>query len=163
MACVTAGPSGAVAPSDSVSRRLLDDFQRNFPLTARPFAEIGEALGITEGEVLESLRTLREKGVVARVGGVVAARRISASTLAAMAVPAERLEEVARIVSAHPEVNHNYEREHRLNLWFVVVAAAAADVRRVLDEIAAATGLDVVDLPLVEPFHIDLGFPLSWT
>ena len=83
------------------------------------------------------------------------------STLAAMAVPAHRLEEVAALVSARPEVNHNYEREHRINLWFVVAAPTEARVGEVLRGIEAATGLPVLDLPLVESYRLDLGFALS--
>jgi hypothetical protein len=66
-------------------------------------------------------------------------------------------------VSAHPQVNHNYQREHRLNLWFVVAAASGQEVRGVLDDIARRSGLAVLDLPMLEDFHIDLGFGLSWT
>ena len=90
-------------------------------------------------------------------------RRVGHSTLAAMAVPPERLDAVAAIVTAMPEVNHNYQREHRFNLWFVVCASSAARVAAVLEALSAATGLKVLDLPLVEDFHIDLGFDLTWS
>ena len=70
------------------------------------------------------------------------------------------MEEVAALISAYDEVNHNYEREHELNLWFVVTAADVGRLRSVLAEIATRTGLEVLDLPLEESFHIDLGFPL---
>ena len=79
-----------------------------------------------------------------------------------MAVPAERLETVAELVSSYPEVNHNYEREHSLNLWFVVAAADKVPVGSVLKSIEKETGLEVLDLPLVEAYRLDLGFPLSW-
>jgi DNA-binding Lrp family transcriptional regulator len=83
----------------------------------------GYRLGIDEETVLAaSPQRLRETGVVSRVGAVFAPRRVGASTLAALAVPPDRLEEIAARVSARPEVNHNYEREHRYNLWFVVTA-----------------------------------------
>ncbi len=149
--------------SDTITRRLLDEFQRGFPLTARPFAAIADELGLDEHEVITMLNDLRTSGTVTRVGAVVSPARIGASTLAAMAVPPERLDDVAQIVSARAEVNHNYEREHTFNLWFVAVAPDAGQLQRVLDEIAAETGLEVLDLPLVEPYHIDLGFPLSWS
>jgi DNA-binding Lrp family transcriptional regulator len=88
--------------------------------------------------------------------------RIGAATLAAMSVPAERLQEVAETVSGHAEVNHNYEREHSYNLWFVVTAPDAARVNAVVREIelAAACGR-VLSLPMVEPYHLDLGFDLE--
>ena len=54
-------------------------------------------------------------GEVSRIGAVVRAGAVGAATLAAMKVPADRLEDVAEIVSAKIEVNHNYEREHEYN------------------------------------------------
>jgi DNA-binding Lrp family transcriptional regulator len=85
------------------------------------------------------------------------------STLAAMVVPASRLAEVAGLVSNFPEVNHNYEREHHFNLWFVVTGEDRAHVASVLEEIEVLTGLTVIDLPLLESFRLDLGFPLQWS
>jgi len=150
-------------PPDPIDRRLLDDFQHGLPLEPRPYARIAEALGIAEAEVLERLRGLQAQGAVSRVGPVLRPNCLGASTLAAMAVPAERLEETAALVSAYPEVNHNYEREHRLNLWFVVTAPNRSRLQEVLDEIAGRTGLEVLDLPMLEDYFIDLGFPLQWT
>ncbi|OAN51084.1 AsnC family transcriptional regulator [Paramagnetospirillum marisnigri] len=148
---------------DLVDQRLLNDFQRDFPLTARPYAELGEKLGINEDEVIARLDRLSRGGSVSRVGAVFRPHAVGASTLAALAVPPEELERVAALVNAYPEVNHNYQREHRLNLWFVVTASSAQAVRAVLDDISGRTGLDVLDLPLLEPFHIDLGFDLKWS
>jgi DNA-binding Lrp family transcriptional regulator len=147
----------------SLERRLLESFQRGFPLEARPYAAIGEALGASEEEVLAALRSLAQRRVLARVGAVLAPRRVGESTLAALAVPAERLEEVAALVSRQPGVNHNYEREHRYNLWFVVTGADAAAVQATLRVIEAATGLTPLVLPLEEAYHLDLGFPLQWS
>lgn len=146
---------------DEIDRQLLDRYQRDLALVAAPFADIAADLGIAEDDVLARLRRLREKGAISRVGAVVKPNVAGVSTLAAMAVPPERLNEIAAIVSAQPEVNHNYEREHELNLWFVVVARNKADLSAVLARIECATGLTVVDLPLVEAYHIDLGFPLQ--
>lgn len=150
----------SVAATD-LPARLLDGFQRDFPLCPRPFAEIARRLGTDEASVLDLLRDLQAKGVVSRVGAVVRPHRAGWSTLAAIAVPPARLDEVAALVSGYPEVNHNYEREHRINLWFVVAAPSRARVAAVLAEIAARTGLEVLDLPLLEPYRLDLGFPLS--
>lgn len=148
---------------DDIDRRLLDEHQRGFPLCERPFAEVGRCLGIGETEVIARLRRLTAAGAVSRVGAVLAPRRIGASTLATMAVPPERLAEVAELVSAFPEVNHNYEREHRFNLWFVLTAPDRGRLDRVLKAIVATTGLAVLDLPMLEEYHIDLGFPIRWT
>ena len=146
---------------DQVERRLLNDYQRDFPLESRPYARIADELGLREDEVLAKLAELQAGGRLSRIGAVVRPNTVGASTLAAMAVPAERLEAVAALVSTRPEVNHNYEREHTLNLWFVVAATDKAAVQATLNAIETETGLPVIDLPLQTAYHIDLGFDLS--
>ncbi len=148
---------------DALDRRLLDDFQSGIPLAPRPFALMAEQLGVTETEVIARLQRLTEAGAVSRVGPVFRPRQVGASTLAAMAVPPERLTEVATLVNGFPEVNHNYEREHDFNLWFVLTAPDRTRLERVLDEIGRRAGLPVLDLPMLAEYHIDLGFPLQWT
>lgn len=144
-----------------LERALLNDFQRCFPLDPRPFARIAERLGVDEDEVVTAYGDLRERGLIARIGPVVRPHRLGWSTLAAMRVPPERLAEVADLVSGYPEVNHNYEREHDFNLWFVVTAADREEVLGVLADIASRSGLRVLDLPLEQPYRVDLGFPIS--
>jgi DNA-binding Lrp family transcriptional regulator len=141
--------------------KLLDDFQRDFPLVPRPYAALAQALGVTEREVIGALEGLLVRGAISRVGAVFRPGAIGASTLAAMAVPPERLEAVASIVSSFREVNHNYEREHRYNLWFVAAATDEAWLAATLEAIARMTGIAPIALPLIEEYHIDLGFPLT--
>lgn len=140
---------------------LLNDWQRDFPLVERPYAVLAEKLGTNEASVLRTLGRLTERGHVSRIGAVFRPNVLGASTLAAVACPPARVEAVARLIDAYPEVNHNYEREHRYNLWFVVVAPTRADVTAVLDGIRRGTGLTPLDLPMLADFHIDLGFDLA--
>ena len=144
-------------------QRLLDEFQHGFPLEPRPFARIAGELGISETAVLESLGRLQDTGAISRVGPVLQPNRVGVSTLAALAVPHHRLEETAALVSGYPEVNHNYQREHRYNLWFVVTAPERSRLDAVLEDIEARSGLPVLDLPMLEDYFIDLGFRLQWT
>ncbi len=141
--------------------RLLNDFQRNFPLCPAPFAELAAKLGVAESAVLRMLEQLRREGKISRVGAVFAPKRIGASTLVAMAVPPEKLGVVADAVNRFPEVNHNYEREHRFNLWFVVTAGSPGRLQAALGAIEQAAGYPLLPLPLVKEYHIDLGFPLD--
>ena len=145
---------------DALEFRLLNEFQRDFPLCPAPFAELAARLGVGEKVVLSGLEKLRREGKISRVGAVFAPKRIGASTLAAMAVPSEQLAAVAASVNRFPEVNHNYEREHRYNLWFVVTAASEGRLQATLGAIEKAAGYPLLPLPLLEEFHIDLGFPL---
>ena len=146
---------------DALRLSLLNDFQRDFPLVSRPFRVLAAACGATETEVLCTLSDSVAHGTVSRVGAVFVPGRVGASTLAALQVPPHRLEEVATVVSARPEVNHNYAREHTFNLWFVAAAAEQAALDRLLRNIAADTQCALLDLPLVQEYRIDLGFDLT--
>jgi DNA-binding Lrp family transcriptional regulator len=145
-----------------LEKRLLNEFQRDFPLCERPFRALAEAIGSDEESVIACLGRLQSDGFIARVGATVRAHRAGWSTLAALPVPSERLEEVATFVNGFAEVNHNYEREHHYNLWFVVTGQDQVQVERVLTEINDGTGLVALNLPMEEAFRLDLGFPLSW-
>lgn len=142
-------------------KHLLNDFQRDFPLSPTPYRDIGERLGVTEADVIEALSELNEQHLISRIGAVIPPNHIGASTLAAMAVPESALQAVADQISAFPEVNHNYEREHRFNLWFVVVAASTSHLQVVMSAIEQKTGYPALQLPLVDDFFIDLGFKLD--
>lgn len=144
----------------AIGLRLLNEFQRDFPLVSRPYAEIAAHFGISQEGVIAAYRAGLASGVISRIGAVLAPLRHGASTLAAIAVPPERLDSVAAMVSARTGVNHNYEREGDLNLWFVVAAADAEARRATLAAIAEETGLAVLAMPLLEEYHIDLGFDL---
>ena len=146
---------------DSLDFRLINEFQRDFPLESQPFAELAYRLCTDEETVLAVLQRLRGEGVVSRVGAVFAPRRVGASTLAALAAAPGQLEAVAARVSARPEVNHNYEREHHYNLWFVVTARHEAHLAEALAAIERDSGCQVISLPLEHEFYIDLGFDLA--
>jgi DNA-binding Lrp family transcriptional regulator len=140
-------------------KALLNDVQDGFPLTSRPFREIGERLGMPESEVVERMRRLLAEGALNRLGPVLNARALGgARTLAAMRVLPERLEEVAAVVNSFDAVSHNYEREHRFNLWFVVSSEDASQVERVLAAIEAKTGLPVMALPAIEEYFVEVKF-----
>jgi len=140
---------------------LLNRYQRHFPLVARPYAEIAAQLDVSEAEVIASYERLAARGVLGRIGALFRPNTIGASLLAALAVPEGDLERVAEMVSAHAEVNHNYEREHDFNLWFVAAAPDATRLEGVVAAIERETGLAALRLPLVEEYHIDLGFDLG--
>jgi len=146
---------------DATGFRLLNSWQRGFPLVPRPFAEIAKFCGLDEDEVITRFGQLKLRGLIDRIGPVFRPNTVGVSTLAAMAVPPERLETVARQVSSHMGVNHNYERENRCNLWFVATAPSDATLQWTLSCIEHETGLPVLRLPLLEEFHIDLGFDLA--
>jgi len=157
-------PERAVIPPVSMvsgaELKLLNDYQRDFPLITRPFARLARETGLPEAQVLACLDDWVANGTVSRVGPVFSPRRVGASTLAALKAPPAILNDIAQMVSMHSEVNHNYAREHEWNLWFVVTAPDGGTLERVLRQIRRDTGCAVIALPLRSEYHIDLGFDL---
>lgn len=145
-------------PLSAAATALLARGQREFPLTPAPYAALAVELGMDEDELLTLLRDLLDAGVIVRIGAVVAPHRTGWSTLAAMRVPAFALARVAAFVAEYDEVNHCYEREHEINLWFVATGPSERRVRSILHDIQYRTQLAVIALPLVEAFKLDLGF-----
>ena len=146
---------------EDLTEKLLNDFQRNFPLHPLPFEHIAKILNTSTEVVIEKLKELQAKGAVSRVGPVFTPNTVGVSTLAAMAVPADKLEQIAEQVNAYEQVNHNYEREHAFNLWFVATADNQDTLQDTLNDIENKTGYKVLSLPLLKEYHIDLGFHMN--
>ncbi|MGY6277405.1 Lrp/AsnC family transcriptional regulator [Methylomonas sp. MgM2] len=142
-------------------KQLLNDYQQDFPLSPRPYRDIAERLGVTEDEVLQAFQALSEREMISRIGPVIAPNSIGSSALVAMAVPEADLLRVADVVSAYPEVNHNYERDNRFNLWFVLIADDASQLGAVVADIEAKTGCSAMVLPMLADYFINLGFELN--
>ena len=144
-----------------LQKKLLNDFQRNFPLSPTPYADIAATLKVTEEQVLQAFQELSEQAVISRIGAIIPPNQIGVSTLAAMSVPKDELENVAQKVNLFREVNHNYERENAVNLWFVVIANDATHLDNVINDIEITTGYSVLRFPLEKEFFIDLSFNLD--
>lgn len=144
---------------DAVDRLMLNRYQGGIPVCHRPYAEMGEALGIPEDEVIARIRRLLQAGALSRIGPILNAPQLGGErTLAAMRVPRERFDEVAAFVNSLDTISHNYEREHELNLWFVISSDDPEAIERTIAAIERETGLRVVNLPTLEEFFVDLRF-----
>ncbi|MCE1237207.1 MAG: AsnC family transcriptional regulator [Hyphomicrobiales bacterium] len=142
---------------DAVDRRIVNSLQGGFPLTSRPYAAAAEALGLDEDELIARLKRLIEVGALSRFAPMFDAQRIGgAVTLAAMEVPAARFEAVAETLASMPAIAHNYERDHRLNMWFVIATETPVGIGLAQREIEAATGLKVLLFPKVREYFVGM-------
>lgn len=148
---------------DNLDRQLLNLIQEEFPLTARPYLEIGRRLNLSEKEVISRLERLKKAGIIRRIGAVFDLRRLGyVSTLCALKVPPERLQEVAQVVNSFPGITHNYLREHEYNMWFTLIGPSRQHLEEVMEEIKVRTGLtDLLELPAERSFKIKVNFNLE--
>ena len=140
---------------DATDRLLINRLQDGLPLQHAPFAPVAQEAGLAEAEVVDRITRLREIGAITRFGPFLDAEAMGgAFCLCAMAVPADRFDEVMTLVNAHPEVAHNYERQHRLNMWFVLACEKAEQIAETAARIERETGLKVLRFPKLKEFFI---------
>ena len=141
---------------DEIDRKLINGWQGGFPLTSRPFAEVAHSLGISEDEAIARIRALRDENMITRFGPMFNADALGgAFCLCAMAVPEERWDETVQAVNDRIEVAHNYRRDHRLNMWFVLATDQASKIETLCAEIEQATGLRVFAFPKLREFFVE--------
>lgn len=142
---------------DEVDRQVVNVLQDGFPVSERPYAEVAERLGLGERELIARVGRLCAEGYLSRFGPLYNAERLGgAVTLAALSAPADDFDRIAALVNAHPEVAHNYAREHALNMWFVLATEHPARIDEVVAEIEAETGLAVLTFPKLQEYFIGL-------
>lgn len=140
-----------------IDRRIINQLQHGFPLCARPYEAAAHALGLDEPDLIKRIDLLLKNGTLTRFGPLYNADRMGgANVLAAMAVPMERYDLVTLQVNAHPEIAHNYARDHALNMWFVAAAPTPEAVEQVFCAIEAETGLTVHRFPKEREFFVEL-------
>ena len=145
---------------DDIDKKILNVIQTGFPICHAPYAEIGEKVGLTEDEAFSRVEAMFDGEIIRRLGASFDSRGLGwTSTLCAMKVPADAIEEVAKVVSAYPHITHNYERGHEYNLWFTVIAPDADEVDRILREIEKDSGYGPVrNMPMLKKFKIKVDF-----
>ncbi len=147
---------------DRLDRKLLDIIQSGFPLESRPYAVLGEKLGLGEEETLERVKALRRRKIIRRLGANFQSSRLGfRSTLCAAKVLPEKMETFVAAVNSHPGITHNYLRDHAYNVWFTMIGPSWEDVCRDLDRISAETGVKILNLPARRMYKIKVDFKVD--
>ena len=142
---------------DEIDKTIINVLQKGFPICESPYKQVAEQLGIDEATLLARLKKLLDEGILSRFGPMYHAQQMGgALTLATLKVPEERFDEVTQIVNAHPEVAHNYARNHPLNMWFVLATQRPEQVQTVIQSIENQTGLRVLNMPKISEYYVGL-------
>jgi DNA-binding Lrp family transcriptional regulator len=145
---------------DNTDREILNEIQSGFPITSRPYLEMGKRVDLTEQEVFERVKRLRQEGIIRRIGGNFNSRKLNfISTLCAARVPQQKIKGFVEVVNQYKGVTHNYLRNHDYNVWFTFMAPAREYIHNALKEISETTGInDILDLQTVRVFKIKVDF-----
>ena len=145
---------------DATNKNILNEIQSDFPITPRPFLELGRRLGLSENQVIEAIKRLRDEGIIRRIGGNFHSSKLNfASTLCAAKVPQEKIDDFVEIVNSYPGVTHNYLRNNDYNIWFTFIAQDMGYIEKAIQEISEKTGVTAIrNLPAVRTFKIKVDF-----
>lgn len=142
---------------DALDRRIVNAMQGGFPICERPFEAMALQLQTSEQELVTRIERLLEQGTLSRFGPMYHAERMGGSlSLAAMRIPQADFERVAAIVNAMPEVAHNYERSHSLNMWFVLATETPQQQHEAIAQIERRTGYPVHNMPKITEYFVEL-------
>ncbi|WP_370867595.1 Lrp/AsnC family transcriptional regulator [Methanolobus sp.] len=145
-----------------MDKNILNTIQHDFPLDIHPFQKLGEELGISEEEIIRRLERLQNEGAVRKIGPVINRNRVGgSSTLVAVNVPEDMIDEIADCIDEYPEVSHNYLRPDKYNVWFTLSASGEERINEILKELNRKTGLEFINLPTVRLFKIGVRFNIK--
>jgi DNA-binding Lrp family transcriptional regulator len=147
---------------DAYDKQILDIIQSHFPLTSRPYEEVGKQVGLSEADVLGRVRDMKKSGLIRRMGANFSSQSLGwQSTLCAASVPEDKLDAFVAEVNGHDGVTHNYLRENKFNVWFALIAPDMDAVEAILASITEATGITVLNLPASKLFKIKVDFKMD--
>lgn len=148
------------AALDPMDRAIINRLQLPLPLVERPFAAVGLELGCSEDDIIARTTRLAETGILTRFGPFIDAEAMGgAFCLCALTAPPDRFDAIADIVNGFDEVAHNYERDHTLNMWFVLATDTLDKIASTAQRIESATGCEVFRFPKEKEFFI--GFKVA--
>jgi DNA-binding Lrp family transcriptional regulator len=144
---------------DERDKELLNLIQADFPVEPHPYRVLGEKLDMTEKEVLDRIASLRNEGIIRRMGASINSRRVGyVSTLLAAEVPQDKFDAFVQTVNSCPGVTHNYERKHKYNVWFTLIAPSLEEKERTIQELSDSTSVPILELPARRIFKIRVDF-----
>ena len=148
---------------DKTDRDILNEIQSDFPITPRPFHKLAERLNLSELDIIERIKRLKDRGIIRRIGGNFQSGRLNfTSTLCAAKVPEDKIEDFVKVVNQYPGVTHNYLRRHTYNIWFTFIAPDMDQIDAALGEISKKTKIKgILNLPAVKTFKIKVDFEVK--
>ena len=142
---------------DEIDKQIINHLQGGFPVCDSPYKMVAEQMGLSEDVLINRIKDLLDTGMLSRFGPLYHAEEMGgALTLAAVKAPADEFDTIAEIINAFPEVAHNYERSHELNMWFVIATDLPERLTEVIQEIELQTELSVYNMPKINEYFVGL-------
>ena len=147
---------------DDLDRRIIQELQQSFPLEPNPYESVANRLDIEVEQLFKRVVQLVESGMIRRIGFSIDSRKMGySSTLTAIRVSSDRIDQASQLIETYPEITHSYLREDDFNIWFTVIAEDQSRILTILEELRKKLHLseaDLMDLPVKKLFKLDARF-----
>jgi len=146
---------------DEFDKKILNAIQEEFPVTPRPFAEIGKLIGMEENDVIERVRRLKGEGYIRRIGPILERKKLNyVSALCGVHVDESKLMDFVNELNEYSGVTHNYERDGELNIWFTIAAKKKDEIEDFLSDLEKKYEVTIYRFPEKKVFKIKTYFPV---
>jgi DNA-binding Lrp family transcriptional regulator len=132
---------------NEIEKKVIRGLQRDLLISAQPFRDIAQELGLDEEVLVNIIQDLMNRGYIRRFGATIR-HRISgfqANAMAAWAVPEADVDRVGAQMAAVREVTHCYERqvsgEWPYNVFTMIHGRTQEECEAIASRMAAATGI----------------------
>ncbi len=144
-------------------KQVLEIIQSDFPLTIHPYHAVGQQIGLSEEQVITSLKSLKTRKMLRQISAIFNGRFLGFDTaLISFQIPEQALEYTAQVINSHPGVSHNYQREHRFNLWFTLSVPQELNVQQHMLTLARLTSCShLLYLPSIKTFKRRVQFSMT--
>jgi DNA-binding Lrp family transcriptional regulator len=127
---------------NKVARLIQEDIK----VVSSPFAEIGNACGLTAGEVLKTTKELLEKGFIRKFCAILRHQQAGYknNAMVVWSVPADQVEKTGQMLSASRSVSHCYQRnpafQGKYNI-FTMLHSQDEKISSLIKDIATSVGI----------------------
>jgi DNA-binding Lrp family transcriptional regulator len=147
-----------VADLDEKVQVLVNEMQNEVPLVDRPYKALGEKCGLSEDEVIEAIRDLKQSQILRQISTIFDTRTLGyQSSLVAAKAPEGKADAVAEALNRHPGISHNYARKHAFNLWFTIAVPGDSSLQEHVKVLQKQSGAESIRLlPTLHLFKIGM-------
>jgi len=137
---------------NSLEKAIVRRFQEELPLVPQPYKFIADELGISEQELINKIKELKERKILRRIGAILHHRTIGfkANAMVVWSVPIDRIREVTDIMISFPQVSHCYERKPlpnwSYNIYTMIHSESFHKCEDIILNISKASAVDKYDV-----------------
>ncbi len=128
-------------------KKVSGVMQKDMAVTRFPFNQLGNLCGLTNEDVLDTIKQLFKKGFIRRYGAILHHQKAGyeKNALVVWSVPAEKTEKAGKMFASFPFISHCYERKppfrEKYN-FFTMLHSKNENILSLMKDVAIVTSIN---------------------